>query len=76
MEDSGPSGLLRVGQAAQFLSVTPRRAYQLAREGRIPVVKVGRQIRFELAALAEWVRRGGSGLGRGTRRSRSRRGGR
>jgi excisionase family DNA binding protein len=43
--------------------ISIRTAYQLARDGRIPTVRVGGQIRVPRAALTDWVEantRGGS----------------
>jgi excisionase family DNA binding protein len=52
--------LLTAKQVAELLQVTLPRVYQLAREGVIPSVRLGRQIRFEETALREWAARGGS----------------
>ena len=38
------------------------KAYQLAREGLIPVVRLGRQLRVDPRRLNEWMELGGSGL--------------
>jgi excisionase family DNA binding protein len=35
--------------------VSIRTAYQLARDGKIPTVRIGGQIRVPRAALADWV---------------------
>ena len=37
--------LLRVSEVAQMLDVSPARIYELARSGRIPSVRLGRQVR-------------------------------
>jgi excisionase family DNA binding protein len=52
--------LLRAGQVARMLDVSPARFYDLARTGAIPVVRMGRQVRVDPDALEEWIRCGGS----------------
>ncbi len=54
--------LLTVSQVARVLQVRIPRAYQLVRDGVLPVVRVGRQVRVDEDALREWVSRGGHGL--------------
>jgi predicted DNA-binding transcriptional regulator AlpA len=36
--------------------------YELAREGLIPSVKMGRQIRFHESKIMEWIEQGGTAL--------------
>ena len=48
--------------AACLLAVTKARVYQLAREGVLPCVRLGRQIRFDERALRAWVEGGGQRL--------------
>lgn len=52
--------LLTAKQTAELLQVTLSRVYELARIGLIPCVRMGRQIRFDEAALREWVAQGGA----------------
>ena len=52
--------LLTAKQTAEVLQVALPRVYELAREGTIPAVHLGRQIRFDEAKLHEWVSQGGS----------------
>ena len=59
--------LLRASQVAEILGVSEQRAYALLREGRIPAVHVGRQVRCAEDALREWVSRGGAPLPGGWR---------
>jgi excisionase family DNA binding protein len=54
--------LLTAKETAEILQVTLPRVYELAREGLIPNVRMGRQIRFHEAKLIEWIDRGGSTL--------------
>ena len=58
--------LLRIPEVAELLDVSAARAYELAREGVIPVVRLGRQVRVEEGALQDWLLNGGAGLPRGS----------
>lgn len=57
--------LLTVRQVAELLSVPQARAYELARAGMLPVVRVGRQVRVDEDALRKWIASGGCGLSGG-----------
>jgi excisionase family DNA binding protein len=52
--------LLTAKETAEILQVTLPRVYELAREGLVPSVRMGRQIRFDEIALREWITRGGA----------------
>jgi len=53
--------LLTAKEVSQVLRVKPARVYELARERVIPSVRLGeRQVRFDEAALREWIARGGA----------------
>ncbi len=53
---SGPeSGLITVHDAAKFLSVSTSTLYGWVYQRRIPFVKVGRALRFELAELQKFI---------------------
>ncbi len=54
--------LLTAQQTADVLQVALPRVYALAREGVVPAVRLGRQIRFDEAHLREWIERGGASL--------------
>ena len=54
--------LLTVQEVADVLRVPRSRAYELARKGLLPCVRIGRQIRISEDALAEWIAQGGQGL--------------
>jgi excisionase family DNA binding protein len=60
--------LLTLEQVAEALSVSYARASQLAREGILPVVRLGRQYRVDPERLAEFVAGGGRPLPGGWRR--------
>ena len=49
--------LLNAGQAAQLLAVRPAWIYSAVRDGRLPHVRLGRQVRFTRADLEDFVAR-------------------
>ena len=54
--------LLTVDDLAELLeSISTDRIYELAREGQIPHVRVGRSVRFSAEAVAAWLASGGTG---------------
>jgi excisionase family DNA binding protein len=54
--------LIRIQEVAMILDVSLSRAYFLVREGVIPSVRLGRQVRVERTKLEEWLSRGGAEL--------------
>ena len=50
--------LLTEEQAAELLSLSPRKVWELAAAGAIPFVKIGSLKRYRRADLEEWVGRG------------------
>lgn len=62
------SKLLTMGEVAAVLNITVPRAYELARLGILPVVKLGRQVRVDELKLAAWIEAGGAALPGGWRR--------
>lgn len=42
-------------EAAELLAVHPDRLYRLVREGVVPHIRLGRSVRYRVAALAEWM---------------------
>lgn len=54
--------LLKAQDVAEILSVRRMRVYELIREGILPSVRLGFQVRVEEDALREFVARGGQGL--------------
>ena len=54
--------LLIVPEVAKLLRVPPSRAYQLIRDGDLPAVHVGRQLRVSEEALRNWIAEGGDPL--------------
>ncbi len=63
--------LLTIPEAAEVLRVPRARIYQLAREGLLPVVHLGRQLRVDESQLHDWIASGGQALPGGWRHSRS-----
>jgi excisionase family DNA binding protein len=63
--------LLTIAEAATILRVRTSRAYDLARARMLPgVVRIGRQVRVDAAALDAWIAAGGEALDGGWRRLR------
>jgi putative molybdopterin biosynthesis protein len=60
--------LLTVKEVAGVLRVPIPRAYGLARNGIIPVVRIGRQIRIDPEQLSDFISNGGRALAGGWRR--------
>ena len=54
--------LLRADETAVILDVSLQRLYALAREGRIPSVRIGRQLRFDPNTIAAFINAGGAPL--------------
>ena len=47
--------LLTVGEMAGYLQISDATVYRMVRSGDIPCVRVGRSIRFRLAAVEVWL---------------------
>ncbi len=63
--------LLTAQQVAAVLQVPKARVYQLAREGLLPAVRLGRrQIRVSASALNDWIADGGRALPDGWRHAK------
>lgn len=60
--------LLTVAEVAELMRVTVPRAYELARNGVIPTVRLGRQIRVDPEQLRRVIEQGGKPLPGGWRR--------
>jgi len=50
------STLMTLEEVAEYLRFHPSTVYRLAREGKLPAVKVGSQWRFHRDALEDWLR--------------------
>jgi len=58
--------VLSVREVAQYLKLNEQTVYRLAREGKLPASKIGKQWRFsrrEIEALIQEHRRGGAAEG-------------
>ena len=55
MQSHSESGLITIQEAAKFLAVSKSTLYGWVWQRRIPFVKVGRSLRFELAELQKFV---------------------
>lgn len=60
--------LLTVPEVADYLQVSKARVYELVRDGTIPVVRLGRQLRVNPALLQKLVDGGGVSLPGGWKR--------
>jgi excisionase family DNA binding protein len=54
------TALLTPAELAQRWSVRQQQVWRLAREGGLPVVRIGRYMRFRLADIERWEANGGS----------------
>ncbi len=52
--------LLKAQEVAGQTGLPLARVYELAREGQLPHVRLGRALRFDPTAVAEWLRNGGT----------------
>ena len=52
--------LLTVAELATGLGLSEKRVYQLVSKDQIPVVRLGRALRFPSAAVAQFLRSGGT----------------
>jgi len=51
-----PRLLLTSREAAAALSISERTLWQLKEDGKIPFVLFGRNVRYNLSSLEEWIR--------------------
>jgi len=61
--------MMTVQQASEFLQIDPDTLRSLARRGRVPGMKIGRQWRFDPVLLRQWVQ--DHSLGNTSKRPRS-----
>lgn len=47
--------ILTVSEVAQYLRVNPQTVYRKAKAGALPVVRIGRAIRFRKSELDNWL---------------------
>ncbi len=53
--------LLRVDAVAEMLDLPEDRVYALSREGILPTVRCGRQLRWSLEQIQDFIASGGKG---------------
>jgi excisionase family DNA binding protein len=61
--------LMTLDEAAKILGVTYHRAAELGRDGLIPIVRLGRQVRVDPQSLDKFISQGGKALPGGWRKS-------
>jgi len=49
------SPLLDINQAARQLGIAPKTLYKWVERGLVPVIKIGRMVRFREKDLEEWI---------------------
>jgi len=49
--------LLTVEQVSVFLNLHPQTIYVMAKLGQLPVLKIGRAVRFDKLAIDLWIKR-------------------
>jgi len=47
--------LLTVDETGKYLSLHPKTIYLMARKGDLPVVRIGRAVRFDKVQLDRWI---------------------
>lgn len=52
---------LTVAEAGRYFSISPKTLYSLAARGRLPVLKLGRAIRIDIAAIEAGLEGGKNG---------------
>ena len=57
VSDAQPKLLLKEKQAASFLSISPRKLWGLAKEGRIKRVKIDGCVRYDVDELQAFIQR-------------------
>lgn len=64
MNSTTPSGLtllLTTQQVTEQTGIPVWKLYELARDGAIPAVRLGKSLRFHPEALSSWIAAGGTG---------------
>jgi len=52
--------LMTLREVAHYLRVHPATVYRLVKAGRLPAIRVGRDLRFDVRVVDAWVASGGS----------------
>ncbi|MGG4498443.1 helix-turn-helix domain-containing protein [Brevibacillus reuszeri] len=61
--------LLTLPEVAKILGISKERSYAISRDGLLPTIRIGRQIRVDQEQLDDWINNGGQALPGGWRRS-------
>ena len=56
MEKVNLAEVMTVTEVAEYLRVNPQTVYRKAKAGELPVMRIGRAIRFRRTELEEWMR--------------------
>ena len=56
MSPIGQHRLLNVHQAAAYTGLSPHTVYAMVSQRRIPFVKVGRLVKFDVELLDKWIK--------------------
>ena len=51
------SHLVDIHEVAQYLGISPETLYKMVSQRRIPYVKVGRLVKFDVRLLDEWIKK-------------------
>ena len=62
MTDTRGLELLTADEVAAILSISKNRAYELCRQGVLPTVRLGRQVRVDALELRRFIENGGKAL--------------
>lgn len=55
--------LLKKTEASELLRVSVRKIDQMRKDGELPFLKIGKQVRFRRSTLLEWIENQESGKG-------------
>ena len=69
MSSTEPSLLLRIPEVARALGIARSLAYEMARDGRLPTVHIGKAVRVPRRRLEEWIEERAQTEAAGLRRS-------
>lgn len=50
--------ILTIKEVAEYLRLSEAKVYELARDGSIPAMRIGKSWRFQKDLLEEWIRKG------------------
>ena len=58
MDSSSSAGrLLRAREAAEMLAISERKLWDLTNRNEIPVIRIGRSVRYDSHDLSHWIER-------------------